>query len=237
MALNFGFSNDSQGGEQFLPFVKYDARAGRIFRVDSLPDGSKNSTELTRSFKALFDLENVETGWIQFESGMAPIYALSRHDEPDPAKPNDRVKKGFRVLIQLSADCGGDVRELSSNARVLMQAMDKLHDDYLAGLAANPGKLPIVVMEDTKPIVVTSQKAGTTTNYEPIFRITGWATRPAKLVWSPKSRTPVGAAGSSAPAPSTAGASVPPYTGSTVAPPPPAFTPPPATQVAEDDFG
>jgi len=228
--------NQPQGGEQFLPFVKYDSRAGRMFRVDKKPDGSIENVEISRTFKAMIDMENVETGWMHFETGMAPIYALSRFDQPNPPKPTEKAKEGVRLIMQLAAACGGDVREMSGNARVLMQAMDKLHDDYLAGLAANPGKLPIVVLADTKPVVTTG-KGGTSTNYQPVFQITGWGARSAQLVWSPKAVSVVGGAvGSAAPVAHPAGASVPPYTGSTVAPPP-SFTAPPATQVAEDDFG
>jgi hypothetical protein len=254
MAINFGFMSQPQGGEQFLPFVKYDSRAGRMFRVDKKPDGTIENVEISRAFKALVDMENIETGWMHFESGAAPIYALSRFDQPNPPKPVDKAKEGVRLIMQLSGACGGDVREISSNAKVLMQAVSDLHTAYEAGLKDNPGKLPIVTLVDTRP-VVTSGKGGTSTNYMPVFEIVGWAPRSAQLVWSPKAHTPVGAIGAAS-APQTGsyappGASVPPYTGSTIAPPPqpqqqsmhqPTFAQgqwqaPQQTKVAEEDFG
>jgi hypothetical protein len=64
MAL--GMNYDTSGGGDFLPIVKYDARAGRIFRVDRL-DRVNNPVDITRSFKAVIDLENIEVGWLDFQ--------------------------------------------------------------------------------------------------------------------------------------------------------------------------
>src|SRR4051812_47950315 len=65
----FGFSTEPTGGD-FLPIIKYDARAGRIFRVDRGIDGP-NPTDITDSFTAVFDFANIETGWMNF-SGPVP---------------------------------------------------------------------------------------------------------------------------------------------------------------------
>ncbi len=47
------------GGADFLPIVKYDARSGRMARLDR--DGGDNvSHDVTRTFKAVFDLENLD---------------------------------------------------------------------------------------------------------------------------------------------------------------------------------
>ena len=40
MGSVFGFSTESSGGGDFLPIVKYDARAGRFFRMDRVDTGS-----------------------------------------------------------------------------------------------------------------------------------------------------------------------------------------------------
>lgn len=242
MALNFGFMNQPEGGQTFLPFVKYDSRAGRMFRVDKKADGSTENVDITRSFKALIDMENVETGWMHFAAGAAPIYALSRHDEPNPPKPVAEAKEGVRLILQLGSACGGDVRELSSNAKSLLVGISDLHSAYEAGLKDNPGKLPIVVLADTKPVVTTG-KNGSSTNYMPAFEIVGWAARSAQLVWSPKAITALTPAAPTAPAAQVAWAApsgAPPQTGSTVVPPPPqtaTFTAPAMAKVAEDDFG
>lgn len=242
MALNFGFMNQPEGGQTFLPFVKYDSRAGRMFRVDKKADGSTENVDITRSFKALVDLENVETGWMHFAAGAAPIYALSRHDEPNPPKPVAEAKEGVRLVLQLGAACGGDVREISSNAKSMLVGISDLHSAYEAGLKDNPGKLPIVVLSDTKPVVTTG-KNGSSTNYMPVFEIVGWAPRSSQLVWSPKGNTVMEAAAPAAPAAPTfapASNAQAPRTGSTLVAPPAqtaTFTAPPAASVSEDDFG
>ena len=242
MALNFGFMNQPEGGQTFLPFVKYDSRAGRMFRVDKKADGSTENVDITRSFKALVDLENVETGWMHFAAGAAPIYALSRHDEPNPPKPVAEAKEGVRLVLQLGAACGGDVREISSNAKSMLVGISDLHSAYETGLKDNPGKLPIVVLSDTKPVVTTG-KNGSSTNYMPVFEIVGWAPRSSQLVWSPKGNTVMEAAAPAAPAAPAGGSmfsGAPPQTGSTLVAPPAqtaTFTAPAATKVSEDDFG
>jgi len=242
MALNFGFMNQPEGGQTFLPFVKYDSRAGRMFRVDKKADGSTENVDITRSFKALVDLENVETGWMHFAAGAAPIYALSRHDEPNPPKPVAEAKEGVRLVLQLGAACGGDVREISSNAKSMLVGISDLHSAYEAGLKDNPGKLPIVVLSDTKPVVTTG-KNGSSTNYMPVFEIVGWAPRSSQLVWSPKGNTVMEAAAPAAPEAPAGGSmfsGAPPQTGSTLVAPPAqtaTFTAPAATKVSEDDFG
>ncbi|HKD75563.1 MAG TPA: hypothetical protein VKB76_08720, partial [Ktedonobacterales bacterium] len=75
----FGFSTTPSTGGDFLPIIKYDARAGRIFRMDraEIGNGFENkAVDITANFKAMFDLESVETGWIDFTPGSAPDFNL-----------------------------------------------------------------------------------------------------------------------------------------------------------------
>jgi len=65
----------SSGGGDFLPIVKYDARAGRMFRVDKV-DGISTPVDITKKFKAVFDFENVEVGYINFATGSAPDFVM-----------------------------------------------------------------------------------------------------------------------------------------------------------------
>ena len=89
-------------------------------------------------------------------------------------------KTGFRVLMLLGKNCGGDVREMAANAASSIGGMDALHDAYLAGVKANPGSLPVVKLGGTKAIT-SKGKAASSTNYEPIWEIIAWVTRPEKL--------------------------------------------------------
>jgi hypothetical protein len=138
-------------------------------------------------------------------------------------------KQGFELTILLSNACGGGpAREFSSTAGCVIEAVDALHDAFMAAPESGQGKLPVVKMLDTVPV-----KSGQSTNYKPVFQIIAWKDRPAEL--------PVAdAAPSASPAPAAA---TPPATGSTVvAPPVQATQPAPAPQPATvsggaDDFG
>lgn len=209
MAL--GINYESNGGGDFLPIAKYDARAGKMFRVDRV-NGENNQIDISRNFRAVFDLEHLETGWIDFTSG-APQCALSvLGSGPKPEKPGDTYMEGVRFIVKLGKDCGGDVREFMSTAKAFMRGLDKLHDEYKAAASANAGKLPVVELEDT--VAITSgEGARKSTNYAPKFKIVSWVARPEDLVHKGRSLS----------APST----TPPSTGSTKV----------AAPSDEDDFG
>ena len=228
MALGLNFGSGS-GGEDIIPFVKFDARAGRMFRRDRSQDSSGNfvssDEDITSSFRAVFDLENIEVGYAKFDVGAAPEFVLVRLGSPMPPKPADPVfKQGVRLMMKLHASCGGDAREIAGNSSAFLKGIDELHTAYEAGKAANPGKLPIVVLKSTTPIT-SGSGAKKSTNYQPVFEITGWAPRPADLVHVSKHD------GQQVAAPPTA-----PSTGSTQVPPPAPAQPQPAMAGA-DDFG
>jgi hypothetical protein len=219
MALGLTYSSGGGSGE-IVPFVKYDARAGRLFRRDRSQDSSgnyvSNDVDVTSSFKAVIDMENVEVGYCKFTAGAGPEHVLVRLGDPMPHKPADiGFKQGARLMMKLSANCGGDIREITGNSNAFLKGVDDLHTAYEAGKAANPGKLPIVALQSTLPITSGS---GTrkSTNYQPVFEIQGWAPRPNDLVFAPKTATQQVASPSTAPAAPVAA----PSTGSTqVAPP------------------
>jgi hypothetical protein len=227
MGLGLNYESGGDGGD-IVPFVKYDARAGRLFRNDRAQDSGGNYSntpvDITRSFKAVIDLENIEVGYIMFAAGSAPVYLLGKLGDPLPQKPADgKFKQGVRLMLKLSADNGGDVREITGNATAFLRGVDDLHTAYEAGKAENAGKLPVVVLKDT--IAITSGSGEKkSTNYQPVFEIVSWAPRPKDLIHVPK-------APGSAPAAATAA----PTTGGTVVAPPAAKQPAPAG--ADSDFG
>lgn len=208
------------GGGNFLPIVKYDARAGRMFRVDR-EDGVSTPVDITRNFKAVFDFDNLEVGYINFDTGSAPDFVMVPHGDAMPAKPSDKHRQGLRLTLKLSSELGGDVREIAGTSAALIKGIDALHDDYLSGDERHSGKLPVVVLADT---VAVESGSGTkkSTNYQPVFEIVGWVKRPGGLEGKAHVEAP-------APAPSR---SSPPSTGSTKAPPPKA-----RAMADEEDFG
>lgn len=228
MAL--GINYDSEGGSKnFLGFVKFNAKAGRITRRDR-DNGESTDVDITRNFKAVMDVENIERGWLNFDTGGAPSMVLTHNSEPRPQKPDDKHRKGYRVVMKLSKDCGGEVREMASHAKSFERGLDKLHDDWLDGIKANPGKLPVVIMNEPIP-VVTGEGAKKQTNYAPNFEIVGWVKRPDDLQYQPRSSSVSAAPASSLdddddmPVTRT-----PPATGSTKAKPP-------KVELVEEDFG
>lgn len=226
--MAFGFSYNS--GEDFLGIVKYDARAGRISRRDRSSDGSSSDIDITRSFKAVFDFENLEVGWINFPAGSAPSFSMARIGAPMPAKPSEQHRQGIRIQIKLGRDCGNDIRELASNAGAFLRGTEKLHDQYLAEVKNHPGKLPVVILADSVAETVGKGEKKST-NYVPVWQITAWVDRPKDLEYKPRSN---GAAPSTQSAEQGSFGYNPPSTGSTQAPPP-ASAPQPVS--AEEDFG
>jgi hypothetical protein len=218
MALGFNFGGGGGSADDIVPIVKFDCRSGRMFRIDRA-NGENHQTDLTRSFKAIFDFENVETGWIAFTAGTAPSFNVVKYGSPVPAQPSADHKPGVRLLVKLSKDAGGDVRELASTAKAFLRGLDDLHTAYEAGVVENPGKLPVVELADTVAIT-TGEGARKSTNYAPVFKIVSWVARPADFVWRPKAQ-------SAAPVP--APLSAPPSTGSVRATAPAALS--------DDDFG
>ena len=224
MEMALGFNLGGGGGGNFLPIIKYDARAGRLFRVDS-EDGVKTSVDITRNFKAVFDFDNVETGWIKFAAGSAPEFKMVPLGSDEGEKPSDEYKHGLRMCVKLGAEVGGDCRELAGTSVAFLGGVDALHDLYVAGVKENAGKLPVVVLDETVPIE-SGSGSKKSTNYRPVFSIAAWVSRPKDLVANSRSAAPAAAA----PTPK----SIPPSTGSTRAAPP---AQKPAPVVDEDEFG
>jgi hypothetical protein len=187
MALGLNYRTGGDGSD-IVPYVKYDARAGRLFRNDRTEvDGaySNHAVDITSNFRAVMDLENIEVGYIHFAANSAPAYMLVKFGAEMPDKPEGKWKQGLRCMMQLDKNCGGDIREITSNAAAFLDGFDELHTDYEVDKLKNPGKLPVVVLRSTQPIT-TGAGEKKSTNYSPVFEIVGWVARPANLVHVPK---------------------------------------------------
>jgi hypothetical protein len=164
MRLNIGVTG---GGKAFC---KYSSKADRWF----LHRADGQDIEVERP-TFVIDFDNIATGWLLFREGQPPQQRMDPSiDRPGP-DPADGSKRGFVVMICSDKYFGGTV-EFTSTSIHMANAVNKVHDDYVAGKSANVGKLPVIacigsqVMKDRKGV-----------NYRPTFEIVQWVDRPAKL--------------------------------------------------------
>lgn len=167
--------NLSAGDGDFMPFMKYNAKAGRFY---IRPDGATEEVEIVNPTLA-FDMANIRTGWLYYQEGQGPEKIWDPSPTQMAAKPNGprKFKRGFEVMVYGNATIPGTtqkiaLREFSSTAATVIGAMINMHAAYEAGIAANKGKVPIFSCSRVKP--VTSAYG---TNYEPLFELRGWIER------------------------------------------------------------
>lgn len=202
--MAFMNSGTAEGGE-FKVYVSYNAKAGRWYtKRDGKDEPQFEVTDMT----AIFDMDNLQTGWFLFAPGVAPV----KHMDPSLAQalpcPGEGFKRGFQIDLYSEKNLLG-VREFSATAGIVIDAMNSLHDQWMAQAPSNPGKLPVVKCVGVTPV---TNKHGT--NYKPQLEIVAWADRPAALAGVSALAAPA------APAP--------------VAPPPAAHVPPPTAPTAAD---
>jgi len=189
----FGFPIDTQADKdsrgEFIPILKYDARAGRLSRPDRLEVNGmweSHAEDITNTFKALMDLENIEVGWIAYPPGSAPLMHLVKRGDlvpPNPGGPkgpDNPYKYGLRFMLKLARDIDGGkpIRELSGTSLAFRGGTGALVEQYLAERQQpnNQGLLPVVILERTVP-QTTGSGQKSSTNYAPLWRIIGWAPR------------------------------------------------------------
>lgn len=189
-----GFMKAPVASGDFNTFIKYDARAGRWY---TKPDGGGELYEVT-NMTAVMDLENIRTGWFEFAEGQAPIKTLDPSLSEAAPKPGDKAKRGFEVMMFSEKNIGG-LREFSSTAGTVIDSMNAVYDEWEAGKAQNPGKVPVVKCQG-----VTAVKSSKSTNYSPALHIVSWVDRPAELPTfesAPATAAPAAQAASHAPPP------------------------------------
>lgn len=168
-----GFMQSNSGGEGgFKVFVSYNAKAGRWYTKEDKQDAEQ--FEVT-NMTAIFDMDNLKTGWFLFAPGAAPVKNMDPSLSQAAAKPGDGFKRGFELDLFSEKNLLG-LREFSSTAGIVIDAMNDLYDHWVAGKDANPGKLPVVKCVGVSPV---TNKHGT--NYKPQLEIVSWADRPSEL--------------------------------------------------------
>jgi len=219
--LAFGMQTSSGN---FLPIVKYDARAGKFFKVEKRMDGGSDAVEIPLGTRFAVDFGTIEAGYVSF-GPQGPVRQMKPYIEgqPMPAQPQEKDAEGKLVFrpgfyVKVAGNALEGVREWCSNAAVLLNAMDDLHQQFLRAPEAAAGQIPLVAIVST-----TAVKSGTgarsSTNYAPVLRIEGWTARPDVL--GPRTVPVPVVAAQAAAAPAAAPVAAPPA----ATMPPPAQTP------------
>ncbi len=200
-----GFMSVPSPGGYFKVFVSYNAKAGRWYTKN---DGKDEPMFEVTDMTAVFDMPGLETGWFKFSSGVAPEKVMDPSLAEAAPNPGADFKRGFQIDLYSEKNLMG-LREFSSTAGIVIEAMNNLYDLWMAAPENASGKLPVVRCSGVLPI---SNKHGT--NYQPTFEIVGWTDRPAGLAGgdaksaAPASPPPAAAPAVHMPPPAQAGASV-----------------------------
>jgi hypothetical protein len=98
--MSLGLKQYHNGGE-FSPRYEYNAKSGRMARVDRTADGTGTiKIDITASLPMFaLDLWSIEIGWANFQSGAAPSFAMVPFGQPMPARPDRNHKAGFRSKV------------------------------------------------------------------------------------------------------------------------------------------
>jgi hypothetical protein len=166
-------------GQEFLPRLKYDARSGAIYledRVNHKGTWENQQRNVTEGFRGIFDLETVEVGWMHFPKGAAPNLVLVPIGQDWGDAPTPDHKQGFRLLVKMPPELGGDVREFISTALATWNAIDALHTAYAKQADKHPDQLPMVKLTE-----VIETRSANGASFTPVFEIDGWVARPVDL--------------------------------------------------------
>lgn len=155
----------------FTPYMKYNAKAGRWYTKTDAGDEVE-----VRNMTAIFDLENIKTGWILFVEGGAPDHVWDSNGSMAPA-PTPKHKRGFSVNAFSPKELGG-LRELSSTSNAAIIAIKELYNAWENAPEAKRGLVPVVTSSPDDIVPVKSKQG---TNYQPVLKISRWVPRPDAL--------------------------------------------------------
>jgi hypothetical protein len=127
-------------------------------------------------FRAVIDLPNIARGWIAYVKGEGLNAVLAPLGRDYGDRPSDKHNEGLRFLAKMDASLGGDVREFISTSAAIWNAVNKLHDEYLAGVKEHEGHLPAVDVIEVREEPIRNGSIRI-----PVFKISGWVPRPPEL--------------------------------------------------------
>jgi hypothetical protein len=122
--------------------------------------------------KVVFDIDNVQTGWLELGVGVRDWQADSELGKKGP-QPTPNHKRGFIITLynRTIGSC-----EWSSSGVGPNMGLEKLYTECAGQRAANVGKLPVLEYTGSK-----LEKIGKGTTRIPNFNIVSWIERPAGM--------------------------------------------------------
>jgi hypothetical protein len=161
-----------------LDRIKYNARTGGIFKTTRINENGEwlndDAPIEHAKFLGVFDMENLLIGWQAYVKGVGADFRLVKVDGDYGDPPSDAHKLGVRVLVLLDGE--EEPRELASTAGAVWNALDSLHDVYMAARDKHPGMLPVIAISGT-----TNTGSASQPSYEPLFEVAEWVSRPTAL--------------------------------------------------------
>jgi hypothetical protein len=182
--MAFGLNTPKSG--DYVDIVKYDARAGRMFRIDYDPDTqTKEAVDITSPApRFAIDFGTLEIGYVKFTSN-GPDYRMVPEGQKLPEQPDEKNEKrqltyrpGCKLLLY--GKCLGGLRLWTPTANCVLEPLDELYQKYRAAPEAKDGKIPVVEITRTVPIT-TGQGQRKSTVYAPFFAILGWVDRVSEM--------------------------------------------------------
>lgn len=131
-----------------------------------------NAKEEIQLKKVVFDIDNVQTGWLHLGEGVRdwqPDVALGKKG----AQPSPDHKRGFMVKFY-NKELG--TVEWSSNGTGPNMGLEALYKEAAAQREANAGKLPVIEYTGSK-----LEKIGKGSTRIPNFNVVSWVERPAGM--------------------------------------------------------
>jgi len=164
-----GFMTPSATGADFKTYIAFNSKAGRWYTKD---DGKDEPLFEVTDMTAVFDMPGLQTGWFKFSAGVAPEKVMDPSFTAAAPNPGQDFKRGFQLDLYSEKNLRG-LREFSSTAGIVIEAMNQLYDLWVAAPETATGKYPVVRCVGVAPV---TNKHGT--NYQPKFEIVGWTARP-----------------------------------------------------------
>lgn len=162
--MNLNLSSGGGSGN----YIRYSPQVNAWTRKDE--DGNYIEFKFTQ---AVFDYENVQTGWMLIATGQYEFLADNTLGKKG-AQPSPEHKRGFRATFY-NKELGGVV-EYSANGAGANMGLEALWKKVQAQAQDNAGKLPVVEFKGA-----TAMKVGKGTTRVPEFDVVKWVARPAAM--------------------------------------------------------